>query len=824
MSTTSHEATGQDAPPVEMITATIDGTQVTVPKGTMIIRAAELMGVEVPRFCDHPLLDPVAACRACLVDVEGMPKPQPSCAVPLNDGMVVKTQVTSEIAATAQKGVMEFLLINHPLDCPVCDKGGECPLQNQAMSVGRSESRFTGAKREFPKPINVSSEILLDRERCVSCARCTRFAEQIAGDPFIALLERGAQQQVGVGEEPFDSYFSGNTIQICPVGALTSEEYRFRSRPFDLVSVPTTCEHCASGCAMRTDYRHDNVMRRQSGDDPEVNEEWNCDKGRFAFPYLSQDRITQPLIRENGQWRNASWPEALRVAADGLAAAAGRTAVLTGGRLTMEDAYAYARFARVALGTDDIDMRARPASDEEAAFLAHQVAGSCGPVYRELEDAPAVLLAALEPEEESPIIYLRLRKAVRTGTKVFAAAPFRTEGLDKMSGSLIESVPGGLAATLDGLTDDTVSQLSQPGAVILVGERAATEVGAFAALQRLAERTGAELAWVPRRAGERGALDAGCLPGLLPGGRPLTDATARAEVAELWGIDADDLPQQPGRSLAGVVAQIHDDVAAAAAHAAGTDSDDAADNDTSFTPGIGALLVAGVEPADIADADELLTALEATPFLVSLETRHSEVTSRADVVLPVAVVTEKAGAFVNWEGRRRPFGAVMPQPTSFSDAVVLSMLSDYLDLEPSPREVDALRTELGNLGAWQGDRVPAADVPAGAAATPGAGEAVLASWRQLLDLGVMQEGEPHLAGTRKPVVARISAGTAATAGVGEGDALRIATDNGAISLPVELTEMPDGVVWVPTNSLNSQVMVSLAALPGATVRLERGEK
>jgi NADH-quinone oxidoreductase subunit G len=211
------------------------------------------------------------------------------------------------VAREAQEGVLEFLLLNHPLDCPVCDKGGECPLQNQAMSVGRPETRFDGEKRVFDKPINVSAEILLDRERCVSCARCTRFADQIAGDPMLELLERGAKQQVGTAaDQPFDSYFSGNTVQICPVGALTSAAYRFRARPFDLVSVPTTCEHCASGCSLRTDYRRGTVTRRLAWDDPDVNEEWNCDKGRFAFPYLREGRITSPMIREDGELRPAA--------------------------------------------------------------------------------------------------------------------------------------------------------------------------------------------------------------------------------------------------------------------------------------------------------------------------------------------------------------------------------------------------------------------------------------------------------------------------------------------------------------------------------------
>src|SRR4051812_49128551 len=221
-------ATGE--PDVELVGLTIDDHQISVPKGTLVIRAAELMGIQIPRFCDHPLLEPVGACRQCLVEVEGQRKPVASCTMPVTDGMVVRTQLTSAVADKAQQGVMELLLINHPLDCPVCDKGGECPLQNQAMSNGRPDSRFDDVKRTFPKPINISAQVLLDRERCVLCARCTRFSNQVAGDPFIELLERGVNQQVGiyagssadsVRAEPFDSYFSGNTVQICPVGALT---------------------------------------------------------------------------------------------------------------------------------------------------------------------------------------------------------------------------------------------------------------------------------------------------------------------------------------------------------------------------------------------------------------------------------------------------------------------------------------------------------------------------------------------------------------------------------------------------------------------------
>ncbi|MGL5858173.1 MAG: 2Fe-2S iron-sulfur cluster-binding protein, partial [Angustibacter sp.] len=409
----SAESSGQ------LVALTIDGAAVSVPKGTLVIRAAEQVGVQIPRFCDHPLLDPVGACRQCLVEVampgpdgslRPMPKPQASCTIAVAEGMQVRTQRTSRVADEAQQGVMELLLINHPLDCPVCDKGGECPLQNQALSNGRAESRFTDVKRTFSKPVPISSQVLLDRERCVLCARCTRFSQQVAGDPFIELVERGALQQVGVYEkQPFESYFSGNTVQICPVGALTGAAYRFRSRPFDLVSTPSTCEHCASGCALRVDSRRGTVLRRLAGDDPLVNEEWTCDKGRWAFTYATQDRLTQPLVRdaESGQLRAASWPEALAVAARGLAAArdASGVGVLPGGRLTEEDAYGYAKFTRVVLGTNDVDLRARPHSPEEEQFLAHQVAGSWpgltavpGPGVRPVPDVEDAVTSAAVTE------------------------------------------------------------------------------------------------------------------------------------------------------------------------------------------------------------------------------------------------------------------------------------------------------------------------------------------------------------------------------------------------------------------------------------------
>jgi NADH-quinone oxidoreductase subunit G len=812
----------------DAVRVTIDGFEIVVPKGTLIIRAAEQLGIQIPRFCDHPLLAPIGACRQCLVQVEGQPKPPASCTTVCTDGMVVRTQLTSPVAEKAQRGVMEMLLINHPLDCPMCDKGGECPLQNQAMTTGSGETRFTGQKRRFAKPIALSSQVLLDRERCIQCARCTRFADEVAGDPLIELIERGPQEQIGVAEGvPFDSYFSGNTVQICPVGALTGTAYRFRARPYDLVSTPSVCEHCASGCVQRTDHRRGVVTRRLSGNAPEVNEEWNCDKGRWAFTYATvPDRLVSPLVRDaDGVLRPASWAEALDAAARGLAAARGRAGVLTGGRLTLEDAYAYAKFARLALGSNDIDMRARPHSAEETEFLASAVAGTTpesGVRYASLDQAPAVLLAGFEPEDESPIVYLRLRKAVRSGrTAVYSVAALASRGLTKLAGTLLPALPGDEADVLGRLAGQAGQEAASPagdsfaaaaralrqaGSVILAGERLAEAPGALSAAVALAEVSGARLAWIPRRAGERGAIDAGALPGLLPGGRQVTDAAARADVARAWGVAT--VPAEPGRDTGQILAA-------------------AADGE------IQAVVVAGVDPGDLPDPPAALAAIENAGFVVSLELRVSPVTDRADVVLPVAAVAEKPGTYVNWEGRPGTFGAALQVPVIRDDLYVLRGIADAMDVHLGLPDAAAARRELAALGVaraaapGQVTAGPAVRMTARVAerggTVPGAGEALLATWHNLLDAGRMQDGEPNLAGTARPAVAKMSAATAAEAGVTAGAKVSVSTGRGTIRVPVEITAMPDRVVWLPANSAGCSVRRDLGAGHGSLVTVRSAE-
>ena len=769
---------------VEMITCVIDGFEITVPKGTLVIRAAEKLGIQIPRFCDHPLLAPAGACRQCLVDIEingrAFPKPQASCTIPVENGMIVKTQLTSPVADKAQKGIMELLLINHPLDCPVCDKGGECPLQNQAMSSGRGESRFEGIKRTFEKPVAISSQVLLDRERCVLCARCTRFSEQIAGDPFITLNERGALQQVGIYEdEPFDSYYSGNTVQICPVGALTGTSYRFRARPFDLVSTNTSCEHCASGCSMRTDVRRGKTLRRLAGEDADVNEEWNCDKGRWAFKYeVAKNRITVPMIRDtNGQLQEASWPEALAAAAAGLKNA--RAGVLVGGRATVEDAYGYSKFARITLNTNNIDFRARSHSGEELDFLA---SASLNATYKDIDKADQVVLISFEPEDESPIVFLRIYKQThKRAIKVTSIAPFASRGTQKLNAKLIKTATGNEVAAISALTGLTAKS------VVLVGERASETTGALSAVIKLVSESGAKLGWIPRRAGEKGAVAAGALPTLLPGNRPISDASARVDIATAW--NADSLPSELGMSSAEII-----------------NSD------------LQAVLIGGVDPMDIsADAKVKL----AKKFVVSLEIRQSDITDIASVVLPVAAVVEKSGSFMDWQGSTRNFDAAVDQSLNRSDVRILSMLADEIGKPINLATVKSARNEFESIGNWDGSRSAMKLIPGNPGKSATGDEAVLNSWRNLLDKGSLQDGEDNLAGTARKSIVVISPARAKSLGVNESDLVRVSNEYGAITLPCSISDIEESSVWLPRNSQSSQLIRNLGTVSNSIVKVAK---
>ena len=847
-----------------LVKVTIDDVELDVPAGTLVIRAAEQAGIRIPRFCDHPLLEPVAACRQCLVEVgmpdrntgelRFMPKPQPSCAQTVTPGMVVKTQHTSEVARRAQEGVMEFLLINHPLDCPICDKGGECPLQNQAMSEGRESSRFIDAKRTYRKPLKLTSQILLDRERCILCQRCVRFGKEIAGDPFLDLQGRGGGtaptehhhfmgEQVGsfdtavldyfnpqekdnvkagisgpygqegiigslnegdlapndrdVSGRAFASYFSGNIIQICPVGALTSNDYRFRARPFDLVSTASVTEHDASGSAIRVDIRRGEVLRRLAGNDPEVNEEWITDKDRFAFKWSGVQRLNTPFVRENGQLVPTSWSDALDRVHRALAGLSGdQVGFLPGGRLSFEDAWAWSKFARSVVGSDSIDMRSRSHSEEERSFLAAHVAGSgLGVTYSQLENAGQVLLVGLEPEDECGAIFLRMRKATRKGKlRVASLAPMTSRGLAKLSGELLRCAPGTeveVAAEIreGGEFADLASRLD--GGVILVGERASRTPGLLSEVVRLAERTHCRIQWVPRRAGERGGVEAGLLPGLLPFGRPLASQEARESLA--WG----EIPAQRGLDATQML-------------------EAAADGR------VKALVVGGVDLRDFDDPSAARKALDQVDFLVSLEVRRSEVTDRADVILPVAPPLEKNGTFINWEGRLRPFGQAIAS-RSQTDRLVFDALASEFGVDLGLHDLVGLYDQVNPLMQWNGQREEFVPAKASELVEVGQGEALLATHKPMLDAGRLQDGATMLAGSARRPVVFASRATVAGLGIDEGEELTLSTQRGSITLPLQFADLPDGVVWVPECSQGSIVHESLGNFGSSVTLSAKGE-
>ncbi len=773
-----------------------------MPKGTLVIRAAEQVGIEIPRFCDHPLLEPVGACRQCLVDIatpgpdgqlRPMPKPQASCTIEVTAGMVVKTQVTSPVADKAQQGVMELLLINHPLDCPVCDKGGECPLQNQAMSHGRGTSRFEDVKRTYPKPINISSQVLLDRERCVLCARCTRFSAQIAGDPFIELLERGALQQVGIYEQqPFESYFSGNTVQICPVGALTGAAYRFRSRPFDLVSTPGVCEHCASGCSIRSDHRRGQVLRRLAGNDPAVNEEWNCDKGRWAFTYSrAADRLTHPMVRdeETGELRVASWPEALEVAARGLAAAKAQgVGVLVGGRVTHEDAYAYAKFARVALGTNDIDFRARAALGR-GGRLPGLVRGGHRPGHRRRDvrrprgrqDRAARRLRARGGVADRLPAAAQGRPQARH-RRSSAVAPWATRGLTKLAGRLVAGAPGHRGRGRC-RPSPPAPRPADVGVDLL--RPTARSCWSASGWRRLAGRPvrrtprwprppAPRLAWVPRRAGERGALEAGALPDLLPGGRPVDDAAARVD------------SKPPGRRRV-------------------CRPQPAATPPASSPPRageLGGLVVGGVDPADLPDPQAALAALDAAPLRGLAGDPRRARSPRGPTSCCRSPRPRRRPARSSTGRARAARSQAVLSSNAMSDYRVLDLLAGELDVHLGLRDLASIRAELAALGPWDGARGAAPDVGrrrAAAARSP-----TRPCWPPggccSTTVGC-RTASPTSPAPRPAPVARLSAADrrARSASLDGADVV-VSTAAGQITLPVVVDDLPDRVVWLPTDS------------------------
>ncbi len=548
-------------PEVRMVTFSIDGREVQAPEGAMLVDGAKYGDVEIPVFCYEPKLgNPVGACRMCLVEIEGIPKLQTACSTPVKDGMVVHTQ--TERVREAQNSVVEFLLVNHPLDCPVCDKGGECPLQDITFGWGRGISRMVEPKRHFKKPLELSPLIAIDRERCILCYRCVRFSQEVSEDYQLILHERGAHSYVGTFDaHPYVAPFSGNIIELCPVGALTSRPYRFRARPWDIEGAGTVCTLCPSQCNVELTVRDERVLRVLGRDHAEVDDGWLCDKGRFAYQSVhSSERVVEPLVRDGDALRPASWERALSAAASALGKARGSVGALAGGGTTNEEGFLLQRLVREGLASSDVDSRVGPSVplDLQRALAAPALQAT----VPDLEFAHTVLVLGTEPVDDAPILDLRIRKGVRRRGVQLAVATPRPSSLDPNAKLWLRYAPGGEHAFLAALeaalgASGDVDRLcaaadADPKAVraladlliddrrgdvvILWGERVAAEALPsllnVAGRLKLADRDGAGLLEVPSSANARGLREAGVLPNAGPGlGEPAAAGRSAGEIA-----------------------------------------------------------------------------------------------------------------------------------------------------------------------------------------------------------------------------------------------------------------------------------------------------
>jgi len=677
-------------PKVEIVTITVDDRQVEAQKGEMLIAAAERAGTYIPRFCWHPRMKAVGMCRMCVVDVQG-PRGWglvPACYIPVAPDMVVNTQ--SPRVKKAQDGVLEFLLINHPLDCPVCDKGGECPLQDQTLAFGPGETRMEEEKRHFEKPIPISDLVLLDRERCIICARCTRFAEEVAGDPFIQIIDRGNQSEINIfPDAPFASYFSGNTVQICPVGALTATPYRFKARPWDLEQVESTCTVCAVGCRVAVQSSTNRLTRMLGLDSEPVNHGWLCDKGRFSTGAVnSPDRLTHPLVRRDGELVEASWGEALDAAAEGLRNSrdlhgADSLAVLGGSRLADEDAYAWAKLAKGVLGTDNVDCQMGD------GLPAEVVLGLPRATIDDATWADTLVLLGPDLREELPVLFLRLREAAEehgvrivelsshaSGLTPHAAVSLLHQpgcGPAVMAALLAEAEP---TDTVAGVTADALKQargLLDPerAVVVVLGRPSLAESAEHTAQAALALHEGrpdARFLSALRRGNVHGALELGLAPGVLPGATSLEEGAARFTAA--WGS----VPTTRGLDATGAL--------------------------TAASEGrLQGLVLLGADPlTDHPDRWLARRGLSGAGFVVAVDAFRTPSIEQADVVLPVAIWGERAGTTTNIEGRVTCLGQkVVPPGVAWADWMVASELAAALGADLGLESLAAIADEIERL-------------------------------------------------------------------------------------------------------------------------------
>ena len=819
------------------ITITVNGSPVDAKPGELVIAACERAGIYIPRFCYHPRMNPVGMCRMCLVNIDTGRGPalSPACMINVSPNMVVDTEAPN--VKKAQDGVLEFLLINHPLDCPVCDKGGECPLQDQTMAYGPGESRFIEEKRHFEKPIPISGLVFLDRERCILCDRCTRFAKEVAGDPLIHFMNRGNNTQVNTfPDDPFASYFSGNTVQICPVGALTAKPYRFKARPWDLEEIGSTATVDSVGSRITVQSSRNVVLRYLGVDNDAVNWGWLSDKERFSFEALnSEARLTEPLMRgddlgklqrDGSQLVRATWAQALRAAAEAITVAGpDKVGVLGGARLSNESAYAWAKLMKGVVGTDNIDCQLGDGLPPELLFSLPRAT---------IDDACAkggvVILLGPDPKEELGALYLRLRHAVvGDGAQLIELTPHAT-GLSRYAAHRLHARPGqvdalarALVANADpttavaGVAADAISaarrriQASDHVTVVLGRASLAESADAIvdAALALRGGLPGARFLSALRRGNVHGGLDMGLAPGLLPGGIALGDASAA--LRKEWPK----APVQRGLDARGIL-------------------EAAADGR------ITTLVLLGSDPlCDFPDGDLARRALERVDRLVAVDLFVNTSVIHADVVLAAAGPTEVAGTFTNLERRISPLAQkVTPPGTARADWIIATDLAAQLGKSLGLESHEQIWAEITRLspahaGIEAGDvaggvlvggtaSAYAPEPAAGAPATADAGLLLVAT-RSMYDQGVGLQNSPSSAHLAPATSVRLNPADFDKTGVARGATVRVTSSRGSIDAPAIADDgVPEGSAAMVFNQANASVAALIDASARVTaVRVER---
>ncbi|MCI0678847.1 MAG: NADH-quinone oxidoreductase subunit NuoG [Actinobacteria bacterium] len=786
----------------DRVRLSIDGVEHEVAQGELLIKAAQDTGTYIPRFCWHERMKPVGMCRMCLVQIETPRGPAmiTACTTNVAEGMVVDT--TSEAVKRSQEAILEFLLANHPLDCPVCDKGGECPLQDQALAYGPGESRFVEIKRTYVKPIPISDLVLLDRERCILCARCTRFSEEISGDPLIEFMERGNLTEINTfPDHPFSSYFSGNTVQICPVGALTAKPYRFRARPWDLERVESSSLFDTAHPRVEVHASQNQVLRILGVDHPNLSHGWLSDKARFGFEYLgSADRLSTPLVRGGGRLVEATWPEALEIAANRLQLikdedGGGALGVIGGAQGNNEDAYALAKFTRVALGTNNLDCRLDDTLSSH--FLAATVDRA---LIDDLDTSGTVIVWGPDLKEEHPTLYLRVRRAAQElGATLIVVHP-RATGLDDRAVVKLGYRPGGGFALLDEIAEGAHSDVSHALAAAKV--TALVGLASLADDARLPESVaalvrqkapGARILPLSSRANTYGALDMGVAPDLLPG-RVAVGAIGCANLAESWG----DIPSRPGRDTRAILEGL-------------------------VSGDVRGLLLVGADPLrDCPDRTLAGEALEAAEYLVSIDAFVNDSNREADVILPVAVFTEKEGTVTNLEGRVQRVSRLRPAPgQARPDWAILEDLAALMGVGLGLGSAETIAKEIADVAPvyagvtwdlldWEerdgvvvpmtGDQ-PLNHIPVSLEGNRAPRAALtLHSARVMYDDGVRLRHSPSLSRLAPGAVAHLSPVDAPKVGAREGATLRLVTKKGEGEFRAVIDPgTPAGVVYVPLN-------------------------